>query len=89
MSPAKTLSEARAVLSRGGSVLAATEASFASAEANKDLNAFLEVFTTSALEQAVRVDAKRAGMMTATLGIGRFYGEAPAWTIFLLPRTRA
>ncbi len=60
MSTAKTLSEARAVLSDGGSVVAATEASTASAEANKDLNAFLEVFNKSALEQAARVDAKRA-----------------------------
>ena len=32
-----------------------------------------------------RVDAKRAGMMTATLGIRRFYGERPRRTTFLLP----
>ncbi len=60
MTTSKTLSEARDVLARNGSIVSSTEAAIASAEANKDLNAFLEVFSTSALEQAARVDAKRA-----------------------------
>ncbi len=59
MSTSKTLSEARDVLARNGSVVAAVESAVSSAETNKDLNAFLEVFNTSALEQAARVDAKR------------------------------
>ncbi|HRH36722.1 MAG TPA: Asp-tRNA(Asn)/Glu-tRNA(Gln) amidotransferase subunit GatA [Flavobacteriales bacterium] len=66
----RTLSEAREALSRGGSVVEATQAAIASAEANKDLNAFLEVFNTSALEQAERVDAKRkAGDAGALAGL--------------------
>lgn len=59
MITSKTLSEARDVLARNGSVVSATEAAIAAADANKDLNAFLEVFSASALEQAARVDAKR------------------------------
>ena len=54
-----TLSEARQSLAHGGSVVALTEACIAAAEANKELNAFLEVFGPSALEQAARVDARR------------------------------
>ena len=54
----KTLTEAREVLAQGGSVLTATEEALATAEAHKDLNAFLELFPESAVEQAVRVDAR-------------------------------
>ncbi len=57
---AKTFSEARAELAQGGSVVAATRTALASAEANKDLNAFLELFPESALHQAARVDERIA-----------------------------
>ncbi len=60
MSSTKTFSEARTMLSDGGSVVAATEASLAAAEKHKDLNAFLELFPGSALAQAARVDVKIA-----------------------------
>jgi len=56
----KTFSEEKEVLSKGGSVLAATEAALASAVSKKDLNAFLELFPTSAIAQAEAVDSKRA-----------------------------
>jgi len=54
----KTLSEARAVPSRTGSVVGITQAALQAAEAQKDLNAFLELFPESALEHAARVDAR-------------------------------
>ncbi|HQV75615.1 MAG TPA: Asp-tRNA(Asn)/Glu-tRNA(Gln) amidotransferase subunit GatA, partial [Flavobacteriales bacterium] len=57
MSAPKTFSEARTALAEGGSVRSATEAALASAEAHKDLNAFLELFPDTALAQAARVDA--------------------------------
>lgn len=57
---AKTFSEARAELAQGGSVVAATHTALASAEAHKDLNAFLELFPESALAQATRVDERIA-----------------------------
>lgn len=57
---AKTFSEARAELAQGGSVVAATQTALASAEAQKDLNAFLELFPESALDQAARVDERIA-----------------------------
>lgn len=57
---AKTFSEARAELAQGGSVVAATQTALASAEAHKDLNAFLELFPESALDQAARVDERIA-----------------------------
>lgn len=57
---AKTFSEARAELAQGGSVVAATQTALASAEAQKDLNAFLELFPHSALQQAARVDERIA-----------------------------
>lgn len=55
---AKTFTEARTELAQGGSVVASTQAALQSAEAHKDLNAFLELFPTSALEQAAGVDAR-------------------------------
>ncbi len=58
MSSTKTFAEAREVVSRGGLVSGATEASLAAAHANRDLNAFLEVFDTSAREHAAQVDAR-------------------------------
>lgn len=54
----KTFAEARAELAQGGSVVAATQAALDAAEAHKDLNAFLELFPTSALEHAAAVDAR-------------------------------
>jgi aspartyl-tRNA(Asn)/glutamyl-tRNA(Gln) amidotransferase subunit A len=57
VSAPKTFSEARTALAEGGSVRSATEAALASAEAHKDLNAFLELFPDTALAQAARVDA--------------------------------
>ena len=57
---AKTFSEARAELAQGGSVVDATRTALASAEAHKDLNAFLELFPESALAQAARVDERIA-----------------------------
>jgi len=58
VSTTKTLTEARALLSSGGSVVGATEQALAAAEAQQYLNAFLELFPETALEQAARVDAK-------------------------------
>jgi len=54
----RTFAEARAELAQGGSVVAATQAALDAAEAHRDLNAFLELFPTSALEQAAAVDAR-------------------------------
>ncbi len=54
----KTLSDARDAMSRGTTVSDAVEAALSSADANKELNAFLEVFHASAREQASRVDAR-------------------------------
>ena len=56
----KTFSEAKGALSKGGSVLNATESALASALSKKNLNAFLELFNTTAIAQAKTVDAKRA-----------------------------
>lgn len=53
-----TLSEARKILPRTGSIVDITKAALNAADAHKDLNAFLEIFQDSALEQASRVDAK-------------------------------
>ena len=58
MSTTKTLTEARALLTKGGSVVTATEQALSAANDQKDLNAFLELFQETALEQAARVDAK-------------------------------
>ncbi len=55
---ASTLTEARAALADGGSVVKATEAALASASEAQDLNAFLELFPESALQQALAVDAR-------------------------------
>lgn len=53
-----TSSEARKTLPRTGSVVGIAQAAIKAAEEHKDLNAFLEIFQDSALEQASRVDAK-------------------------------
>lgn len=58
MNTTKTLSEARATLPRTGSVVDIAQASLRAAEANSELNAFLEIFQGSALAQASAVDAK-------------------------------
>jgi len=58
VSTTKTLTEARALLTKGGSVVTATEQALSAANDQKDLNAFLELFQETALEQAARVDAK-------------------------------
>ncbi|MEO8590592.1 MAG: Asp-tRNA(Asn)/Glu-tRNA(Gln) amidotransferase subunit GatA [Flavobacteriales bacterium] len=58
MNTTKTLSEARTPLSRAGSVVNTTQAALQAAEANKELNAFLELFEESALAQAAAVDAR-------------------------------
>lgn len=56
----KSFSEVKDALSRGGSVLDTTESALASALSKKELNAFLELFNTTAIAQAKAVDAKRA-----------------------------
>lgn len=58
MSITKTFSEAREIVSRGGLVSEATEAALTAAHSKAELNAFLEVFDTSAREQAARVDTR-------------------------------
>ena len=58
VSSTKSLSEAQVLLPRGGSVVATTERALAMASEKQDLNAFLEVFHASSLEQAARVDAR-------------------------------
>jgi len=67
---AKTFTEARAAVAQGGSVVAATQAALHAAEAHSALNAFLELFPESALEQAARVDARvKAGQAGALAGL--------------------
>jgi aspartyl-tRNA(Asn)/glutamyl-tRNA(Gln) amidotransferase subunit A len=53
-----TFAEVKNALSSGVTVLSVLETYLTEIEKNKDLNAFLEVFTESALEQAKNVDAK-------------------------------
>jgi aspartyl-tRNA(Asn)/glutamyl-tRNA(Gln) amidotransferase subunit A len=54
----KTFSEVKAALSAGRTVVDIVNHYLAQIEAQKDLNAFLEVFEQSALEQAAQVDEK-------------------------------
>lgn len=58
MSATPSLSEGQAKLARAGSVVSITEKALTVAREKHDLNAFLEVFQTSALDQAARVDAR-------------------------------
>lgn len=55
---AKSFTEARVELAQGGSVTGLAQAALNAAEEHKDLNAFLELFPDSALEQAARVDER-------------------------------
>lgn len=57
MSPTKSFSEAH-VLPRSGSIAATVEQAIAAAEAQHELNAYLELFHGSAREQATRVEAR-------------------------------
>lgn len=57
MSPTKSFSEAH-LLPRSGSIGSTVEQALAAAEAQRDLNAYLELFHDSAREQAARVDAR-------------------------------
>ena len=54
----KTFSEVKVALSAGKSVESIVHSYLEQIEKNKDLNAFLEVFTESALDQARLVDQK-------------------------------
>ena len=70
MSTTKTFTEARAALAQGATVTAATEAALATARQHADLNAFLELFDESALQQASAVDAReKAGNAGALAGL--------------------
>lgn len=70
MSTTKTLTEARALLATGATVVSATEQALQQAETQQDLNAFLELFPGSALEQAAGVDARlRAGAAGPLAGL--------------------
>lgn len=55
---ARTFSEARQALAQGASIASLTERALAAAQAQQHLNAFLELFPESALEQAQRVDER-------------------------------
>jgi aspartyl-tRNA(Asn)/glutamyl-tRNA(Gln) amidotransferase subunit A len=66
----KTFSEVKAALSAGRTVVDIVNHYLAQIEAHKDLNAFLEVFDQSALEQAAVVDQKiKAGNAGKLAGI--------------------
>lgn len=54
----RSFAEVNAALSAGESVVSILESYLAKIEANKDLNAFLEVFSESAMQQAILVDEK-------------------------------
>ena len=54
----KTFAEIKAALSEGKSAVDITRSYLANIQSNQHLNAFLEVFETSALEKAAEVDAK-------------------------------
>jgi aspartyl-tRNA(Asn)/glutamyl-tRNA(Gln) amidotransferase subunit A len=70
VSTTKTFFEARAALAQGATVSAATEAALAKARQHADLNAFLELFDESALQQAAAVDARvKAGNAGALAGL--------------------
>jgi aspartyl-tRNA(Asn)/glutamyl-tRNA(Gln) amidotransferase subunit A len=70
VSTTKTFTEARAALAQGATVSAATEAALAKARQHADLNAFLELFDESALQQAAAVDARvKAGNAGALAGL--------------------
>jgi aspartyl-tRNA(Asn)/glutamyl-tRNA(Gln) amidotransferase subunit A len=70
VSTTKTFGEARSAVEGGTSVVAATEAALAAAQQHKQLNAFLELFDQSALEQATRVDARvKAGEAGPLAGV--------------------
>ncbi|MCW5899805.1 MAG: Asp-tRNA(Asn)/Glu-tRNA(Gln) amidotransferase subunit GatA [Flavobacteriales bacterium] len=67
---ADTLSDARAKLAQGATVVAATEQALAKAREAGELNAFLELFAGSAMEQASQVDARvRAGSAGPLAGL--------------------
>lgn len=70
MSIPKTFSEARRALAEGASVTDLVHRSLAEAEAQKDLNAFLELFPESALAKAAEVDTKlKAGTAGPLAGL--------------------
>jgi aspartyl-tRNA(Asn)/glutamyl-tRNA(Gln) amidotransferase subunit A len=54
----KTFREARQAMARGATVSGATEAALSAARTQSELNAFLELFDDSALQQARRVDER-------------------------------
>ena len=55
---ARTFSEARQAVAQGASIVSFTEQALAAAQAQQGLNAFLELFPESALEQARKVDTR-------------------------------
>ncbi|MES2556697.1 MAG: Asp-tRNA(Asn)/Glu-tRNA(Gln) amidotransferase subunit GatA [Bacteroidota bacterium] len=66
----KTFSEVKNALSAGRTVVAIVNDYFSAIDAAKDLNAFLEVFETTALQQAEAVDAKlKAGTAGKLAGV--------------------
>lgn len=67
---ADTLSDARAALAQGATMVAATEQALDKAREAGALNAFLELFAGSAMEQAAQVDARvRAGSAGPLAGL--------------------
>jgi len=58
VSTTKTFSEARTALAQGATVQDLTATALGAAEANRNLNAFLELFPESAQAQAARVDER-------------------------------
>ncbi len=58
MSTTKTFAEARAAVAQGASVQDLTRAALDAARAQEHLNAFLELFPDTAMEQAARVDER-------------------------------
>lgn len=66
----KTFSEVKQALSAGRTVVEIVSDYLSAIEANKELNAFLEVFETTVLEQAQAVDAKlKAGTAGKLAGV--------------------
>lgn len=56
----RTFADVKAKLTNGSSLVDIVQVYLGKIQENQDLNAFLEVFETSALEQAKRIDQKRA-----------------------------
>ena len=54
----RTFADVKAKLTNGSSLVDIVQVYLGKIQENQDLNAFLEVFETSALEQAKRIDQK-------------------------------